>query len=214
MANSVTDVAGKVTFETATVVEFDRAANNFMQMCLANTESLPLEATQQVLSAEGHILAQEMFEVLRKYVERRSKMIVRRVTINRDLTPEQMIAAAKRKQYITDVVLATMPRQGTGIEADVDMYFFPAERELTIDEQEAALAAYGLVPDYYGQVQVNIDDPSFADEHWNGAQWDNKDGEASYVTFSRNGDERSVVCDRRGNRWGSYYWFAGRLARK
>ena len=197
--------------ETITTEQLGRASDRFIARCRKNAASLPKDFSQQVLEDEGDELAQEMFEVFRKRVERRSKIIVRRPTVNRDRTLEQMIAAAGRTQYLDKdgKTLKTMPRQGTGTE-EVELYFFNPGRYLTIDEQEQELAAYGLVPDYYAQVQVNIDDPSFADEHPNGAQWDNKDGQASFVTFRRGGDERYVDCRRGGYEWDGYWWFAGR----
>ena len=136
------------------------------------------------------------------------KTIVRRVTVNRDQTPEQMINATGRKPYVIAGVLNTMPRQGTGTE-EVELYFFNPGRLLTIDEQVQELAAYGLVPDYYAQIQVNIDDPSFADEHPNGAQWDNKGEQASFFQFSRWDVGRSVLCRRGGGDWSGDWWFAG-----
>lgn len=138
-----------------------------------------------------------------------SKSVVRRrVTVNRDLTPEQMIEATGCKQYVDTKVLKTMPRKGTGIE-EVDVGFFNVGRYLTIDEQEKELATFGFEPDYYAQIQVNIDDPSFADEHPNGAQWDKNGGQASYIAFGCDGDERHVYVDRYGPGWSAGWWFAG-----
>ncbi len=132
MANTVATIV-----EGMSVEQGGKMADQLLTYCRKHGSVLPKSTVQEVLKQDGEVVAKEQFEVLRKYVERRSKIIVRRVTINWDLTPEQMIAATKRKQYVTAGVLATMPRQGAGIEKDVDMYFFPAERQLTIDEQEA-----------------------------------------------------------------------------
>ena len=205
MANPVAPIT--VT-EEITKEQIGRASDRFAERCRKNALSLPKTASQQVLEDEGDALAQEMFEAFRRRVERRSKVIVRRVTVNRDQTPEQMIAATGRKQYIDAKVLKTLPRQGSGTE-EFDMYFVPAERYLTIDEQEKLLADYGLVPDYYGQIQVNIDDVAFADERPNGAQWDNRDGSASFVAFGRDGG-RCVRCGRGDDEWNDDWWFAGR----
>jgi hypothetical protein len=135
-------------------------------------------------------------------------MIVRHVTVNRNQAPAQKLDATGRKQYIDKKVLKTMPRQGAGTE-EVDVYFFNLGRYLTIDEQERELAAAGLEPDYYAQVQVNIDDPSFADEHLNGAQWDSKDGQSSYIAFGRSGGGRSVSIGRNGSGWDVGWWVGG-----
>lgn len=202
-------VAPIVAVETITTEQLGRASDRFIARCRKHVISFPKDTSQQVLEDEGDALAQEMFEAFRKRVERRSKIIVRHVTVNRDQTPEQLIAATGRKQYVNAKVLKTLPRQGSGTE-EFDMYFVPGDRYLTIDEQEKLLADYGLVPDYYGQVHVNIDDPSFADEHPNGEQWDNKDGKASFVSFDWSGGGRGVYGRRNGFGWSAYWWFAGR----
>jgi hypothetical protein len=111
MTNPIAPIA---TVETITTEQLGRASDRFIARCRKNAVSLSKDASQQVLEEEGDALAQEMFEALRKRVERRSKMIVRHVTVNRGLTPEQIIAATGRKQYVTAAVLQTMPRQGAG----------------------------------------------------------------------------------------------------
>jgi hypothetical protein len=194
--------------EVATKEQLGRASDRSEAKCSKNISSLPKNETQQVLEHEVDELAQEMYEAPRKRVERHSKMIVRHVTVNRDKTPDEMIDASGRRKYVDKNVYKTMPRQGTGIE-EVDVYFFRPGRYLAIDEQEKELAAVGLVPDYYGQMQVNIDDPSFADEHPNGAQWDNKNGQASFFAFDRDGSERYVYVYRSGFGWCDDWWFAG-----
>jgi hypothetical protein len=200
-----------IAVEPTTIEQFGRAADRFSTYGRKNAGLLPKHLTQQVLEDEGDVLAEEMFKVLQERVERRSKIIVRRTTVNRDQTPEQMINATGRKQFLDEggKTLKTLPRQDTGIEV-VELYFFNPGRYLTRDEQEQELATYGLVPDYCAQIQVNIDDPSFADEHPNGAQWDNKDGQASFVAFGRWNVERHVYVLRVARGWRDVWWFAGR----
>lgn len=202
-----------VAVETISAGQIGKATDNFAALCRKHAISLPKDITQQVLEDEGDELAREMFEALRKRVEQRSKMIVRRVTVNRDQTPEELIKATGRVQYVNGKVLQTMPSQGTGTE-EVEVCFLNVGRYLSINEWDAELAAAGLEPDYYAQAQVNIDDPSFADEHPNGAQWDNRDGEASFVAFDRRGDERRVGSNRNDGDWNDFWWLAGRRVRK
>lgn len=202
-----------VDTETITSGQLGKMNDSFTALCRKNAVSLPKDATQLVLEYEGDQLAQEMFEALRKRVKRRSGMIIRRVTVNRDQTPKELVDATGRVQYIDSKVLNTMSSQGAGTE-EVDLYFFNVRRYISIDEQEKELAAMGLEPDYYAQTQLNIDDQSFADEHPNGAQWDNKDGRASYITFDRVGDKRYVICRRNDYDWDGFWWFAGRRPRK
>lgn len=199
-----------------TTEQAGRMADRLTTRCRKDGLTFSKDIVQDVLEHEGGELTQEQFEALRRRVERRSEMIVRRTTVNRDQTPKQLIDATGRKEYLNDEVLKTMPRQDTGTERypeEVDMYFFNVGRYLTIDEQERVLAEYGLAPDYYAQTQVNIDDKSFADKHPNAAQWDNRDGQASYVAFYRSDGGRFVGCSRYGFDWRVDWWFAGRRPR-
>ena len=197
------------TVEGMTAGQAGRISDHFSPYCRKEGTVLPKDTVQAVLDEEMEDLLGEMFEALRTRVERRAKIITRRVKVNRDQTPEQIVNATGRKQYVNAEVLSTMPRQGAGIE-EVDVYFFNVGKYLSIAEQEKVLAERGLVPDYYAQVQVNIDDPLFADEHPNGAQWDNKDGKAaSFVTFSRWDDGRGVDVIRGGGGWNDDWWLAG-----
>jgi hypothetical protein len=135
-------------------------------------------------------------------------MIPRHVTVNRNLNPGQMIEAIGCKKYnINDEVLRTLPRQGTGIE-EVDLYFFNEGRCLAVNELEKLMARYNLEPDYYAQTQVNIDDPEFAEEHFNLAQWDYICGEASYICFM---EKLNVSCKRNRCDWAPHLWYAGRV---
>lgn len=109
--------------------------------------------------------------------------IIRHVTVNRDFEPKQMVGNAGREQYVDEGIVKTIPRQGSGVE-DIKVYFFNYGCYLTIAEQKNKLAALGLVPDYYAQIQVNIDDPFFADKYPNSAQWNVDDEKgASYFAF-------------------------------
>jgi hypothetical protein len=119
-----------------------------------------------------------------------------------------MIAATDRVQYVDSEVFKTLPRQGSGVE-EFDMYFVLSKRELTRDEQKQLLAGYGLVPDYYGLIQVNIDDPAFSYEHPNGAQWDNNGQDAAFVGFNC-GSESCVSCGHLIGKWLGSFWHAGR----
>ncbi len=196
-----------------TVGQAGRIADRFITLCRTAGLPYPTQIIQDVLEQEGDELAQEQFESLRKRVERRSKMIVRRVTVNRARTPQQMLEATGRVQYVDPEVVGTMPGQ-TETTDEVEMYFFNEGRFLTIDEQETVLATYGLVPDYYAQFQVNIDDETFADEHPNGMQWRDSKNRACCVAFRRYDGKRDVYCYRLDGDWRGHWWFAGRKSSK
>ena len=164
-------------------------------------------ATQEVLREEGAELVKELVEAIRSRVERHSEMIVRHVVINPKLTPKQVVDATGRTQYISDDVLATMP-DSYGPDED-DVYFFSGKRSMSAEEVEKEFDRRGLVPCPRKQAQANTDDPSFADQHPNGTQWNREGKVSSFLAFSRWGDERDVHCDRRDGGWRGYWWFAG-----
>lgn len=160
-------------------------------------------------------------------LERRSTCVIRRVSINRNLSPEQMqemIDASgwkdwkSWKQAVNREILAGMPSQGTGIEDDVDMHFlFIPGPCASLAAQEAALSECGLEPDYYGQLQVNIDDPLFANARQNVVKWREKNGEVSLLAFGFGlviVEEPNVVCGSAQTLiLGSGWWIAGRVPR-
>jgi len=155
------------------------------------------------LHEEGDALAEEHFIALRTRVERRAEMIVRHFKVDRTRTREEMIKALGRKEYVNADVLATMPIDGPD---EGDLFFFPLKHDTPVAEIPQAFESHGLVPDYVAQMQVNADDPAFADEHPNGMQW----GKDSCADFRRWVGERRVGVDRRGRGWRGYDWLAGR----
>ena len=197
-----------IAAEVATKEQFGRASDRFEERCRKNNATLPKDATQLVLEEEGDELAQEMYEALRKRVERRTTMIVRHATVNRNQTPKQILDATGRKQYVNKDILETMPGKGEGAE-EIDVYFFKLGRWVGAEELEREYALRGLTPDPYAQAQVNTDDPEFATEHPNSTQW-NRDGKvSSYLDFGRWGGGREVYCGRYDSDWNDDYWFSG-----
>ena len=175
---------------------------NDLQIAALRKSGLPKKETQEVLEEDGGVLADEFVKLVRDRVERKPEMIIRPFKIDRSRTREQMIDALGRVKYVNSDVLATMPLEGPD---EGDMYFFPSKRYIPVAEQPAALAERGLVPHPAAQIQVNIDDPSFADEHPNGVQWDGN----SYATFNRWYDKRKVNVNRNDYDWNDYWWFGG-----
>lgn len=155
-----------------------------------------------------------MVETITPPIGSLGETIVRRVTVNRDLTPEQLLEFCSVNQDAVDCkVLRTLPRQGTGIE-EVDIHFFNVRRYLPFGEIEHEFSIRGLEPDFYAQIQANIDDPAFGDEHINGAVWNNKGGRASCFRFLRVKDQRLMCSYRRRCRtdwWYYSWWLAGRV---
>lgn len=174
---------------------------------------LPSHPTQEVLESQGAILADELVTIVRTRVEAVSKMIVRRVRVDRNQTPQQVLDVTGRMQYVDKDVVATMP---CGEGEEVDVYFFQPDRSaydrngiISDDKLHKEFERRGLKPDPYAQADVNRDDPAFADKHPNGTHWKDADNKWCYTAFNRWGDERDVLVGRNDGGWDGFWWFAG-----
>src|SRR3989338_2021273 len=99
--------------------QIDKAGELFRSILKRYRAELPTEAVQQVLGSNE--VWPELLTVFRRRVDALSKMIVRRVKVDRTRTYQQAIDATGRTHYINADVLATMPK-GEGEEKDV--FFF------------------------------------------------------------------------------------------
>ena len=195
------------TAEVITAGQISRAADRFSERCRVNASSFSKDTVQVVLEDEGDALAQEMFEVFRARVERRANTIVRRVPVNRNRTPQEVLDATEQKQYTTNSVVNLMPK-GEGDEAEV--HFFKLGRFVSDADLDKEYESRGLKPaDAYSLAAVNESDPAFADEHPNGTHWENADDKWCYSAFSRLGDDRRVRVGQDYGGWNDRWWFAG-----
>jgi hypothetical protein len=139
-----------------------------------------------------------------------SEMIIRRVRVNRTLTPMKVIDATGRAKFVNNAIVETMPI-GEGEEVDV-VFFKPdlSDKGGNISDAELAkeFESRGLTPDPRAQAKVNEEDLGFADEHPNGTHW--KDGNSyNFAAFDRWRDRRDVSVGRSDGVWGDSWWFAG-----
>lgn len=196
----------QVVTPSITAGQVGKMTDSLTALCRKNQESLPSSIVQQVLEDEGAELAVEQFKALRTRVERRSELIVRPFKLDRTRTVQQMITALGRPEYIDKNVLATMPSDGPD---EGELFFFPGKRNLPVPELAAVFDSYGLVPHPYAQMQISIDDPSFADEHPNGSQWQDANGRFCYLSIVGWRGERNVGVNRFDGHWDDSWWFAG-----
>lgn len=129
-------------------------------------------------------------------------MLVRPFKLNRTKTRTWMIHALGRVEYVDYDILATMPTDGPN---EGEMYFFLLKKFTPVSKLSSEFTKRGLVPHYMAQIQVNINDPAFADEHPNGMQW-RKD---YCVAFSRWDGERGVNVSCHNSVWSNFWWFGG-----
>ena len=179
---------------------------NITAKLLKNKKELPSDIFNEVLGDKT--LIDEIYASIRKRVEARSNFIIRVVKVDRTRTPQQALKATGRTQYLTDDVVAEMPK-GEGEETEV--VFFKVGRTVNDLNLDKEYELRGLDPaDPYSQAAVNEEDPAFADEHPNGTHWKDKDGKWCFAAFDRwRGDERDVRVDRGGGGWHDGWWFAG-----
>lgn len=170
------------------------------------------EVAQQAVTAKE--FATDLLAVFRKHFERFSNLIVRIVRPDRNRTPKAVLDATGRKQYVTNSVVAEMPRS---VGDEVRVVFFKPDRSaynkngwISDENLEKQYELYGLKPvDPFSLAAVNEADPVFADNHPNATHWKNTNGEWCYAAFNRWNDGRRVRVDRLGSGWDDYWWFAG-----
>ena len=174
---------------------------------------LASEPTQMALETQGKELTDDVVAAIRKRVEAVSNMIVRHVSVNRNLTPQEVLDATGRKQYTDKSVVEAMPK-GEGKKVEV-IFFKPRPGAyqngwLSDEALDKEFDFFCLKPaDPYSQAAVNEDDSAFADERPNGTHWKDAQGHWCFAAFDRWRDGRYVDVDRRDVDWHAHWWFAG-----
>ena len=152
-------------------------------------------------------MAKELLAVIRKFADAVSNLITRIVKVDRKRSPQEVLKATGRKQYVTDSVVAEMPK-GEGEETEV--IFFNIGRVVSDNDLEKEYELRGLIPaDPYSLAAVNEADPAFADEHPNGTHWKDAGGNWCFASFGLWVDDRRVLVYRIGHDWRVDWWFAG-----
>ncbi len=167
---------------------------------------LPTNISQDVLG--DPMLADKLFEVFRRLVEVRSKMIVRTLTVNRTRSAKEALTATGRVQYVTDSAVTEMPN---GTAEEVEVLFFNLGRTVSNVELGKEYELRGLKPaDPFTLAAVNEADPAFADEKTNGTQWKNAKGKYCFAAFGRwSVGKRVVLVHQDDDAWDGSWWFAG-----
>ncbi len=192
--------------EPVTEGQIGKLNQNLTARLLKHKNELPSNLFQQVLGDET--LLDEMYASILKRVDAISNLIIRKVKVNRNRSPKEMLDATGRKQYTDSGVVAKMPK-GEGEETEV--FFFNLGRFVNDNDLEKEYDLRGLKPaDPYSQAAVNEADPAFADKYPNGTHWKDANGKWCFAAFGRwGGDGRRVDVSRIGNDWGDGWWFAG-----
>lgn len=146
--------------------------------------------------------------VVRQCVETVTNLIVRRVKVNRNRTPQEALDATGRRQHVDSDVVSAMPR-GEGEE--VEVFFFNLGRFVSDDDLEKECELRGLKSaDPYSLAAVNENNHAFADAYPNGTHWKGKNGKWCYAAFDNwVGDVRRVHVNHDDDGWNGDWWFAG-----
>ena len=192
--------------EPVTEGQIGKLNQNLTARLLKHKNELPSNLFQQVLGDET--LLDEMYASILKRVDAISNLIIRKVKVNRNRSPKEMLDATGRKQYTDSGVVAKMPK-GEGEE--IEVFFFNLGRFVNDNDLEKEYDFCGLKPaDPYSQAAVNEADPAFADKYPNGTHWKDANGKWCFATFDhwRDGGRR-VSVGRNGDGWDDRWWFAG-----
>lgn len=184
--------------------QIENLVDKFRAAMRKRRSEITAQAAQQILGVEN--LGMEIYEVIRKRVEAISDLIVRRVTVDRSQSPQQVLDATGRAQYTDKDVMATMPG-GEG--AEIEVFFFNLGRYISDADLEREYDLRNLKPDPYAQAAVNEADPAFADEYPNGTHWKDANGKWCFAAFSRWDGKRDVDVYRSDDVWDDSWWFAG-----
>lgn len=172
-----------------------------------NNKEIPGEYLQKVLETTGGQMVNELYEVVRKYVDAQGNLIVRLVKVDRTRSAKEALQATGRTLYLNDDVVANAPK-GTGEE--VELILFHLGRSVSDNDLEKEYELRGAVPaDLHSIAALNESDPAFADERPYGTHWKDKNGNWCFATFDRWHGDRDVLVSRDGVGWRVNWWFAG-----
>ena len=165
---------------------------------------------QQALGVEN--LGMVMFSPFCELAESLSKMVIRKVPVNRSRSPQEALIATNRALYTDREVVNAMPK-GEGDEAEL-VFFKPnlSKRNgyISDDGLEKEFELRGLKSaDPIAVAAVNEADSAFADSHPNATHWKDASGKWCYLVGDRWNDERGVGVGRNDSGWRDRWWFAG-----
>lgn len=190
--------------------QIENAVNKLRDAMRKNRSEITSDVAQQVLGVEN--LGMMMFAPFRERAEAVSNLIVRKVTVNRGRSQQEVIDATGRVQYTNRKVVDAMPK-GEGDEVEI-VFFKPdlSERNgfITDNDLEKEFELRGLKPaDPISVAAVNEADPAFADEKPHGTHWKDAEGNWCCAAFDRWRGRRRVDVRRGDDDWHDYWWFAG-----
>jgi hypothetical protein len=125
------------------------------------------------------------------------------ITVDRSLSPQEMLDATRRTQYVNKEIVKGMPRgEGTTVE----LIIFTVEKIISDDELEKEYEKRGLIPASPYDIAAFNDNERNIATHWKDA-----DGKWCCAAFDRWDDGlRFVLVSRDGYDWSGRWFFGGR----
>lgn len=196
--------------KTTTDGQITKALANYRALLEKHAAEFNAEAVQTVLGQPE--FANEQFVVFRRRVEAVSNLLVRKVKVNRNHSPQEALEATGRVQYTNREVVDSMPKAAVD---EVEIVFFKpdlSERNGYISDADLdhEYELRGLKPaDPVSVAAANEADPEFADKTPHGTHWKDADGKWCFATFYRWSGKRNVNVNRYDSDWSGHWWFAG-----
>lgn len=162
------------------------------------------------------VVGGDLLGAFRRHVALNSGMMVRRVTVNRDLTPQEMLVTTGLNIVCADGEILSSMLRGCGNE--VDVYFFKVSkvsRWISNDNLWDEYMLRGLKPDMYAQAAVNASDSTFAESYPNGCTQSGQpfgDGGLYVIFDSRSEDHHVRIGWSSDEVWPEDIWYGGVLA--
>lgn len=189
-----------------TDVQIENAAAVYRTVLREHRAELGCGVMQHILAHPAY--AAEQVAVLRKRIEAIRNLIVCRVSVNGDCTPEEALKATDRQLFAIDEVLKNMPRSESGEE---EVFLFKLDYDASDDELDKEYALRVLVPaPPYALARLNRVRYSFSDENPNITHWRDKDGRWCYLSFRKllvGG--RCAYVGRHTEKWHPRWYHAG-----
>lgn len=171
--------------------QIENAVNKLRDAMRKHRSEIASDVAQQVLGVEN--LGMMMFTPFRERAEAVSNLIVRKVKVDCNRTPQEALDATARVQYTNRKVVDAMPkREGD----EVEVVFFKPDLSnrngfISDDDLEKEFELRGLKPaDPVSVAAVNEADPAFADEKPHGTHWKDAKGNWCFAAFRRWSDDR------------------------
>ncbi len=189
--------------------QISRIANSLETKLKKHRSEFESDAAQRASGDE--VLSADLLEVVRKHINGFSHTITRCVSVNRNQSPQEVLDATGRKQFIDKDVIKTMTK-GEGENTEVVFFRLRHIMRINDDDLEKEYELRGLKPaDSYSLSAVNKLDPSFAKWYPNCTHWKDENGKWCYIVFRPwySGEECVAVQRANENGWDNSFLFAG-----